>query len=88
LDDVFGGVDHNGEFSLEGNGHKVSVRFGPKFPIAIVYAPNTRDVVCFEPMTGITDGFNLAHQGIFKNLQSVAAGGTWTESFWIRPSGF
>ncbi len=88
LDDVFGGVDPNGEFLLEANGRKVSVRFGPKFPIAIVYAPNTRDVVCFEPMTGLTDGFNLAHEGIFKNLQSVPAGGTWTESFWIHPSGF
>jgi len=88
LDDVFGGVDPNGEFSLEANGRKVSVRFGPKFPVAIVYAPNTRDVVCFEPMTGLTNGFNLAHEGIFKDLQSVPSGGTWTESFWIHPTGF
>jgi aldose 1-epimerase len=88
LDDVFGGVDHASEFSLEGDGRKVSVRFGPKFPIAIVYAPSTRDVVCFEPMTGLTDGFNLAHEGIFKDLQSIPPGTTWTESFWIRPSGF
>jgi aldose 1-epimerase len=88
LDDVFGSVDPKGEVSLEANGRKVSVRFGPKFPIAVVYAPNTRDVVCFEPMTGLTNGFNLAHEGIFKNLQSVPSGGTWTERFWIRPSGF
>jgi aldose 1-epimerase len=88
LDDVFGGVDANDDFWLEANGRKVSVRFGPKFPIAIVYAPQTRDVVCFEPMTGLTNGFNLAHQGIFKNLQSVAPGAIWTESFWVRPSGF
>jgi len=88
LDDVFGGVDPNGEFSVEAQGRKISVQFGPKFPIAVVYAPDTRDVVCFEPMTGITDGFNLAHEGLFKELQSVAAGGTWSESFWIRPTGF
>ena len=88
LDDVFGGVDSNSEFSLEADGRKVSVRFGPKFPIAIVYAPQTRNVVCFEPMTGLTDGFNLAHDGVFKNLQSIPPGGTWTESFWIRPTGF
>ena len=88
LDDVFGGVDANGEFVLEAKGRTVSVRFGPKYPIAIVYAPDTRDVVCFEPMTGLTNGFNLAHEGIFKNLQSVPPGETWTESFWIRPSGF
>jgi aldose 1-epimerase len=88
LDDVFGGVDTNNEFSLEANGRKVSVRFGPKFPIAIVYAPQTRDVVCFEPMTGLTNGFNLAHEGLFKGLQSIPSGGTWTESFWIHPTGF
>jgi aldose 1-epimerase len=88
LDDVFGGVDTNGEFSLEANGRKISVRFGPKFPIAIVYAPQTRDVVCFEPMTGLTNGFNLAHDGLFKGLQSIPSSENWTESFWIHPSGF
>ena len=88
LDGVFGGVDANSEFWLEAEGRRVSVRFGPKFPIAIVYAPLTREVVCFEPMTGLTNGFNLAHEGIFKNLQSIPPGATWTESFWIRPSGF
>ena len=88
FDDVFGGVDPNAEFALEADGRKVSVRFGTKFPIAIVYAPSTRDVVCFEPMTGLTNGFNLAHQGIFKNLQSISPGDSWTESFWIHPTGF
>jgi aldose 1-epimerase len=88
LDDLFGGIEPNGEFSVEAEGRKVSVRFGPKFPIAICYAPETHDVVCFEPMTGLTDGFNLAHEGIFRNLQSIPSGENWTESFWIRPSGF
>ena len=88
LDDVFGGVDHDREFSLEAAGRKIAVSYGPKFPIAIVYAPQTRAVVCFEPMTGLTNGFNLAHQGRFPNLQSIAPGDTWTESFWIRASGF
>ena len=88
FDDVFGGVDSSAEFALEADGRKVSVRFGPKFPLAIVYAPNTPEVVCFEPMTGLTNGFNLAHQGIFKGLQSIAPGATWTESFWIHPTGF
>jgi aldose 1-epimerase len=88
FDDVFGGVDLKGEFALAANGRKVFVRFGPKFPIATVYAPKTRDVVCFEPMTGPTNGLNLAHEGRFKNLQSIAPGDTWTESFWIRATGF
>lgn len=88
LDDVFGGIKPDAEFALEADGRRISVRFGPKFPIAIVYAPLTRDVVCFEPMTGLTNGFNLAHEGLFKNLQSIAPGESWTESFWIHPSGF
>lgn len=88
LDDVFGGVDHAREFSLEAGGRKIAVRFGPKFPIAVVYAPSTRDVVCFEPMTGLTDGFNLAHEGRWKDLQSIPPGESWSESFWVRASGF
>jgi aldose 1-epimerase len=88
FDDVYGGVDHASAFSLEAGNRKISVRFGQKFPVAIVYAPQTRDVVCFEPMTGLTNGFNLAHEGRFKNLQSIAPGETWTESFWVQPSGF
>jgi len=39
-------------------------------------------------MTAITNAFNLAHAGLYKDLQSIASGATWTESFWIRPSGF
>ncbi len=88
FDDVFAVGDSTAEFSVEAQGRRVSVQFGPKFPIAIVYTPNAPDAVCFEPMTGLTNGFNLAHQGIIKDLQSVPPGATWTESFWIRPTGF
>jgi aldose 1-epimerase len=54
-------------------------------------APNPVDrgeFVCIEPMAGITDAINLAHRGIYKELQSIPAGGTWQESFWIRTEGF
>jgi aldose 1-epimerase len=88
LDDVFGDVQHQDEFTVEGKSQKISVRFGPKYPVAIVFAPTTRPVICFEPMSGLTDGFNLHHAGAYADLQSVAPGGVWTESFWIQPSGF
>jgi len=88
FDDVFGSVNPREEFYVEAYGKRISARFGPKFPIAVVYAPQSRNVICFEPMTGLTNGFNLAHAGVFKELQSIPAGGTWAESFWIRPSGF
>jgi aldose 1-epimerase len=39
-------------------------------------------------MAGITNAMNLAHTGVYKELQYIQPGGTWQESFWIRPSGF
>jgi aldose 1-epimerase len=50
-------------------------------------APN-RGFIAIEPMVGITDSMNLAHRGFYKELQSIAPGGTWQESFWLRPRGF
>jgi aldose 1-epimerase len=50
-------------------------------------AGQTRDFICFEPMTAITSGVNLAHEGKYLGMQSVPAGGRWTESFWVRASG-
>ena len=47
-----------------------------------------RNFICIEPMAGVTDAINLAHKGIYKELDSVAPGGIWSESFWIKASGF
>ncbi len=47
-----------------------------------------RGSVAIEPMAGITNSMNLAHKGIYKELQSVAPKSSWEESFWIRPKGF
>jgi aldose 1-epimerase len=49
---------------------------------------NTSNFICFEPMAGITNALNLAHKGVYKELQHISPGGTWQESFWIKPSGF
>jgi len=61
-------------------------------PVAVIFAPpapagQTRDFICFEPMTGITNAVNLHHEGTYPNLQTVAPGARWTESFWIRANG-
>ncbi|MGH9664276.1 MAG: aldose 1-epimerase, partial [Bryobacteraceae bacterium] len=92
LDDVFAGLkrgaDGRAQFSVEGGGKKISVFYGPAYTVAVVYAPPGKDYICFEPMTGVTNGFNLAHSGLYKDLQSIPAGQTWTGSFWIEPSGF
>jgi aldose 1-epimerase len=48
----------------------------------------TPNFVCFEPMAGITNALNLAQKGVYRELQSIAPGATWQESFWVKPSGF
>ena len=91
LDDVYTNLVRDGataEFSVAAAGKKISVIYGPKYPVAVVYAPPGRNLICFEPMTGITNGANLAHEGKYDELQSIAAGGTWEESFWVKPSGY
>jgi aldose 1-epimerase len=92
LDDVFGGLvrdaSERATFSVEGAQEKISVIYGPKYTVAVVYAPAGRSFICFEPMSAITDGFNLAQTGVYKELQSIPPGGQWRESFWIVPSGF
>ena len=47
-----------------------------------------RGSVAFEPMAAITNALNLTQKGLYKELQSIAPGGSWEESFWIRPHGF
>lgn len=92
LDDVFTSLvrDANSRavFSAERGGQRISVSYGQKYPVAVVYAPPGRDFVCFEPMTGITDAFNLAHQGKYDGLQTIPPGGKWEESFWIGAAGY
>jgi len=93
LDDVFSVQGHLESkmlptFSVQGAQQKISVTYGAKYPIAVVYAPPGRSFICFEPMSIITDAFNLAQAGLYKNLQSIPPDGEWRESFWITPSGF
>jgi aldose 1-epimerase len=100
LDDVFGDLarDASGQakMSVAGRKQKIEVVFGPKYTALVLYSPRgsgrgdgpSRSFVCFEPMTGITDAMNLAHKGLYKDLQTIPPRQTWQESFWIRPSGF
>jgi aldose 1-epimerase len=92
LDDVFGnlvrGADGRAQFWVEGKKQRITVTYGPKYTVAVVYAPAAREFICFEPMAAVTNGFNLAHAGVYKELQSIPPGGQWKESFWITPTGF
>jgi aldose 1-epimerase len=87
LDDVFANLirdpDGRARFHVEGGRERVTVAYGPKYTVAVVYAPKGQDFICFEPMSAITNAFNLAHEGKYTELQSIPSGGTWRESFWL-----
>ncbi len=87
--------------SLKGKSQQLDVVLGPNYRAMVIYAPNpaaatqkpgappqNRKFICFEPMAGITNAMNLAHKGLYDDLQSVPPGETWEESFWVRTSGF
>jgi aldose 1-epimerase len=99
LDDGFTDLERDaqgrGVVSLKGRAQQLDVLIGPKFKAVLVYTPrppagaqSTRGSVAIEPMAGITNAMNLAHKGLYKDLQSIPPGGFWEESFWIRPRGF
>ena len=51
-------------------------------------APATKGFIAFEPMVAITNALNLAHKGVYKELQSIPPAGSWEESFWITTKGY
>jgi aldose 1-epimerase len=97
LDHVFGDLIRDAQGSavmtVRGRSQKLDILIGPGYRAAVIYAPApaggpNRNFICFEPMAGITNALNLAQKGLYRELQSIPPGGTWQESWWIRPSGF
>ena len=90
LDDVFGGLHQDAagktQFRVEGGDLSISVIFGRLYQVAVVYAPAGRPFICFEPMTAITNAFNLNQAGSYPDLQTLGPGMKWSESFWVRPA--
>jgi aldose 1-epimerase len=96
LDDGFTDLERDADgrahFSVESRGKTLEIVFGPKYRVATIYLPpplpeDAQEFICIEPLTAIISGVNLAHQGKYSGLQTVPAGGEWTESFWIRAEG-
>lgn len=92
FDDGFTGLKRDSKgyatFSVDAGPKRIEVVYGPKYQVAVIYAPPGQDFVCFEPMTAVTNGVNLAHEGKYQDLQEVAPGARWRESFWVRFQGF
>jgi aldose 1-epimerase len=94
LDHVFGDLlrDEAGlaHFSVKGERQQVTVSYGPQYKAAVIFAPLPKNgpFICFEPMSGITNAFNLAHRGVYKELQTIPPQGVWEASYTVQPSGF
>lgn len=87
LDDVFSDLERDATgratLSVSGKTERLTMTLGPNYRSAVVWAPKGRPFICLEPMAGITDALNLAQRGLYRELQTVAPGATWRESFWI-----
>jgi aldose 1-epimerase len=102
LDHVFTNLVRDGDgkavMSAWTRDQRLDVEVGANYRAMVVFAPSAPprladgaaggDFVCLEPMAGITNSMNLAHRGLYDELQYIPPGGTWQESFRIRPSGF
>ena len=101
--DLVRDADGRATMTLRGRLQRLDVVLGPRFRSVVVWAPNPsgrgrggqgdspaaeRNFVCIEPMAGITNALNMSHRGQYGELQSIAPGQTWRESFWLRPGGF
>ena len=95
--------DGRSTMTVWGKTQRLDVVLGPRYRSVVVWAPHPsgkgrggqgdsppaeRNFICLEPMAGIGNAINLAHRGQYGELQSLAPGETWRESFWVRPSGF
>jgi aldose 1-epimerase len=89
LDDVFTDLvrDDRGRavMTLTGTSQSLDVVLGPNYRAVVIFAPK-RNFVCLEPVAGIINALNLAHRGIYTELQTIPPSGVWQESFWIRPT--
>ena len=92
LDDVFGDLVRDAQgratMTIAGRSQRLDIALGPNFRSVVIWSPKESAFICIEPMAGITDALNLAQKGVYKELQTIAPGGTWQESFWIAPRGF
>jgi len=80
LFDELGGTG-NGEatFTVAGGGRMIGVRFEIGYDYAIVWAPQGRDLICFEPMTAPTNALATGWPG----LAALAPGESYRARFSI-----
>ncbi|MCY3414606.1 MAG: aldose 1-epimerase [Candidatus Heimdallarchaeota archaeon] len=87
FDDVFTDLEYINNwasFVLSDNYLEIRCNFTPSYPVAVVYAPTTNPVVCFEPMSAVTNAFNLIHKENSFYFQEIAPGDMWKGLFSIN----
>jgi len=100
LDDVFSDLVRDAQgrahMVLRGKRQQLEIMISANWRSVVIWSPNPAaravqgdpNFLAFEPMAGITDAMNLAHKGLYDELQTTPPGGSWEASFWIKPSGF
>ena len=92
LDDVFTDLPRDSQgratVAISGKTQRLEIGLGPNYRAVTIWSPKDRPFICVEPTAGIINALNLAARGLYKDLQSVAPGGTWRGRFWIKASGF
>lgn len=86
---------------VKGKRQQLDIMLDPNWRAVVIWSPQPAvtaaagqpgqgdpNFIAFEPMAGITDAMNLAHKGLYKELQSIPSGGSWQARFWVKPSGF
>jgi aldose 1-epimerase len=75
-DDGYAGIEPGTRFAVSGGGRRIEVELTRGYPFAQVYAPESEDVICFEPMTAPT---NALVSG--RHLPLVAPGDRYEAEF-------
>jgi galactose mutarotase-like enzyme len=79
FDDLYAGVRDGAVFSVAGGDRRLEVEFARGYPVAVLFAPDSDDVICFEPMTAPTNALVTGAP----ELRVVAPGERFTAMFAI-----
>jgi galactose mutarotase-like enzyme len=79
FDDGYAGAGEGTTFALSGGGRRIELELQGGYRFAQVYAPDSEDTICFEPMTAPTDALRSGRE-----LQLVPPGKTRSATFAIR----
>ncbi len=94
LDNVFVGWRHRAEIRWPERRARIVMTAEAPLDCLVVYAPPGRNFLCVEPVSHVTDAFNLAERGrtdtgmrVLEPGEALRASVTLTPDAWIDPAG-